>query len=232
MASESLSPNVDDGRLSIREKFALPVGDTASNLFWKTLEFFLMHFYTDVFGIKAGAAGTMLLITRIRDAINDLLVGYFAESTCTAWGSFRPYVVWMCIPFAITGVLTFYTPDLSDHGKLIYAYITYTLVMMAYTAINIPYGALMCVISASSLEWTSVSTYRFILAFVGGIIVQYFTLDLVGVFGGTEIVMSLTPAGFFLLAAFCLVLYNISDSLLNEIESDLQTRKATQTTST
>ena len=188
MASQ-VTPIDPDQRLSWREKVGYGLGDTASNLYWKTFEFFLMYFYTDVFGIKAGAAGTMLLVTRIWDAINDPLVGYFADRTRTAWGSFRPYLVWMCIPFAITGVLTFYTPDLSDNGKLIYAYITYTLVMMAYTAINIPYGALMGVISASSLERTSVSTYRFVLAFVGGIIVQYFTLDLVGFFGGTESVM-------------------------------------------
>ena len=188
MASQ-VTPIDPDQRLSWREKVGYGLGDTASNLYWKTFEFFLMYFYTDVFGIKAGAAGTMLLVTRIWDAINDPLVGYFADRTRTAWGSFRPYLVWMCIPFAITGVLTFYTPDLSDNGKLIYAYVTYTLVMMAYTAINIPYGALMGVISASSLERTSVSTYRFVLAFVGGIIVQYFTLDLVGFFGGTESVM-------------------------------------------
>lgn len=188
MASQS-PPVEPDQRLSWREKVGYGLGDTASNLFWKTFEFFLMYFYTDVFGIKAGAAGTMLLVTRIWDAINDPLVGYFADRTRTAWGSFRPYLVWMCIPFAITGILTFYTPDLTESGKLVYAYVTYTLVMMAYTAINIPYGALMGVISASSLERTSVSTYRFVLAFVGGIIVQYFTLDLVGFFGGTELVL-------------------------------------------
>lgn len=188
MASQDY-PIAAEQRLSWREKVGYGLGDTASNLYWKTFEFFLMYFYTDVFGIKAGAAGTMLLVTRIWDAINDPLVGYMADRTRTAWGSFRPYLVWMCIPFAITGVLTFYTPDLGDRGKLIYAYVTYTLVMMAYTAINIPYGALMGVISASSLERTSVSTYRFILAFLGGIIVQYFTLDLVGFFGGTEVVM-------------------------------------------
>ena len=218
MASEH-APADPDQRLSIGEKVGYGLGDTASNLFWKTFEFFLMYFYTDVFGIKAGAAGTMLLITRIWDAINDPLVGYFADRTRTAWGSFRPYLVWMCIPFAITGILTFYTPDLGNEGKLIYAYITYTLVMMAYTAINIPYGALMGVISASSLERTSASTYRFILAFLGGIIVQYFTLDLVGVFGGTEVVMIDgkethqvidEPAGFF----WTMVVFSIAAVIL------------------
>jgi GPH family glycoside/pentoside/hexuronide:cation symporter len=95
-------------------------------------------------------------------------------------------LVWFCVPFAITGILTFYTPDFGPTGKLIYAYVTYTLVMMVYTAINIPYSALMGVISPSSLERTSVSTYRFVLAFLGGIVVQYFTLELVGIYGGTE----------------------------------------------
>ena len=179
----------DEGKLRVTEKIGYGLGDTASNLYWKTFEFFLMYFYTDVFGISAKSAGTMMLVTRIWDAINDPLVGYIADRTKTAWGRFRPYLVWMCVPFAITGILTFYTPDLSPTAKLVYAYITYTLVMMAYTAINIPYGALMGVISPDSLQRTSVSTYRFVLAFLGGIVVQYFTLDLVGFFGGTETVV-------------------------------------------
>ena len=174
----------NDSRLSVAEKIGYGLGDMASNLFWKMFEFFLLYFYTDVFGISAKATGTMLLVTRVWDAVNDPLVGYLADRTRTAWGRFRPYLVWMAIPFAITGILTFYTPALSPQGKLIYAYITYTLVMMAYTAINIPYGALMGVISSSSLERTSVSTYRFVCAFLGGVIVQYCTLDLVNFFGG------------------------------------------------
>ena len=177
------------GRLSVLEKVGYGLGDTASNLYWKTFEFFLMYFYTDVFGLTAKSAGTLMLVTRIWDAINDPLVGYLADRTRTAWGRFRPYLVWMSLPFAITGALTFYTPDIGPQGKLIYAYVTYTLVMMAYTAINIPYGALMGVISPDSIERTSVSTYRFIAAFCGGIVVQYCTLDLVRFFGGVESTM-------------------------------------------
>ncbi len=179
-----------DETLSVTEKVGYGLGDTASNLYWKIFENFLLYFYTDVFGISAKAAGTMLLVTKIWDAINDPMIGYIADRTKTAWGRFRPYLVWMCVPFAITGVFTFYTPDLSVNGKVIYAYVTYTLVMMAYTAINIPYGALMGVISTSSAERTSVSTYRFVAAFAGGIIVQYFTLSLVAWFGGgTETIL-------------------------------------------
>jgi len=172
--------------LSVAEKVGYGLGDTASNFYWKFFEFFLMYFYTDVFGITAKAAGTMLLITKIWDAINDPIFGYIADRTRTSWGRFRPYLLWMSLPFAITGILTFYTPDLSAQGKLIYAYITYTLVMMAYTAINIPYGSLMGVITGDSLERTSVSTYRFVAAFAGGIVIQYFTLKLVALFGGSQ----------------------------------------------
>lgn len=178
------APLPSPGRLSVLEKIGYGLGDMASNLFWKMFEFFLLYFYTDVFGISARATGTMLLVTRVWDAINDPLVGTLADRTRTAWGRFRPYLIWMALPFAITGILTFYTPALSPQGKLVYAYLTYTLVMMAYTAINIPYGALMGVISPSSLERTSVSTYRFVCAFLGGVIVQYCTLDLVRFFGG------------------------------------------------
>ena len=180
------SPDGQVEPLSVKEKVGYGLGDTASNLYWKTFEFFLVYFYTDVFGLTAKSAGTLMLVTRIWDAVNDPLVGYLADRTRTAWGRFRPYLVWMCVPFAITGMMTFYTPDIGPTGKLIYAYISYTLVMMAYTAINIPYGALMGVITSDTVERTSVSTYRFVAAFCGGIIVQYCTLGMVAYFGGTE----------------------------------------------
>ncbi len=169
--------------VSIGEKIGYGLGDTASNLYWKLFEFFQLIFYTDVFGISAASAATMFFVTKLWDAINDPLVGFLSDRTKTAWGRFRPYLLWMAVPFAVTGVLTFYTPDFSPRGKLIYAYVTYTLVFMAYTAINIPYGALLGVISSNSLERTSVSTYRFVLAFLGGLIVQKCTEPLVDFFG-------------------------------------------------
>jgi GPH family glycoside/pentoside/hexuronide:cation symporter len=185
-ASSTSAPS--QGRLahepvSVREKIGYGLGDTASNLYWKLFEFFQLIFYTDVFGISAASAATMFFVTKLWDAINDPIVGFLADRTRTAWGRFRPWLLWSAVPFAITGILTFYTPDLSPRGKLIYAYVTYILVFMAYTAINIPYGALMGVISANSLERTSVSTYRFVLAFGGGLVVQKFTEPLVDFFG-------------------------------------------------
>ena len=172
--------------LSVGEKIGYGLGDTASNFYWKLFEYFQLIFYTDVFGISAAAAGTMFFVTKLWDAINDPLVGILADRTRTAWGRFRPYLLWGAIPFAIAGMLTFYTPDLSPTGKLVYAYITYTLVFMAYTFINIPYGALMGVISSSPLERTNVSTFRFVLAFAGGLLIQLLVEPLVAYFGGWE----------------------------------------------
>lgn len=177
------------GRLSVGEKVGYGLGDFASNLYWKTWEFFLIYFYTDVFGLTARSAGQLMLVTRVFDAVSDPLVGYMADRTRSSWGRFRPYLLWMSLPLAITAVLTFTTPDLPPTAKLVYAYVTYTAVMFAYTAINVPYSALMGVISADSAERTSVSTYRFVAAFSGGLVVQWFTLDLVRWFGGTRAVV-------------------------------------------
>ncbi|MBN1480285.1 MFS transporter, partial [candidate division KSB1 bacterium] len=96
---------------------------------------FLMFFYTDIFGISAAAVGTMLMVSRFWDAVNDPLMGIIADRTNTRWGRFRPYLIWMSGPLALIGVFTFLTPDFGPVGKLVYAYITYTLIMMAYTAI-------------------------------------------------------------------------------------------------
>jgi len=176
-------------RLSVGEKIGYGLGDTASNLYWKLFEFFQLIFYTDVFGISAAAAGTMFFVTKMFDAVTDPMVGLVSDRTVTAWGRFRPFLLWGAVPFAVTGIFTFYTPDFSPTGKLVYAYITYTTVFMAYTFVNIPYGALMGVISSDPVERTSVSTYRFVLAFVGAIIVQLLTEPLVAYFGGSEIRM-------------------------------------------
>ncbi|MCB9502165.1 MAG: MFS transporter [Deferribacteres bacterium] len=166
-----------------KEKIAYAVGDTASVLYYQTFAMFLMIFYTDTFGISPAAVGTMFLISRIWDAVNDPMMGMIADRTETKWGKFRPWILWSIIPFVITGILVFITPDFSETGKLVYAYVTYTLVMMTYTMINVPYGALLGVISPHSQERTVLSSYRFLGAFTGNMIVQGTLLWLVASLG-------------------------------------------------
>lgn len=173
-------------RISIQEKIGYGLGDTASNLYFQMFIIYLLFFYTDVFGIPAAAAGTMLMVSRFWDAVNDPLMGIISDRTNTRWGKFRPYLVWISIPIGVIGVAMFYTPDLSTSGKIVYAYITYTLMMMAYTAINIPYSALMGVLSRDTQERTSVATFRFVLAYGGAFLVQGLTLPLVKFLGGGD----------------------------------------------
>jgi glycoside/pentoside/hexuronide:cation symporter, GPH family len=198
---------LQNGKISFLEKVGYGLGDTASNLYFQMFVIFLLYFYTDVFGIPAAAAGTLLLVSRFWDAVNDPIMGIIADRTNTKWGKFRPYLIWASGPLAVVGVFAFITPDFTMTGKIIYAYITYILIMMAYTAVNIPYSALMGVLSPNTMERTSVSTYRFVLAFVGAFIVQGVTLPLVNFFGsGDEAVgFPITMAFFGILA--CLLFY-------------------------
>lgn len=160
-------------RLAVKEKVGYAMGDTASNLFWMTIIFYGAYFYTDVFGISAAAMGVMFFVARFWDAINDPMMGVIADRTNTRWGKFRPYLVWMVVPFAISGTLVFTTPDWADSNKLIYAYVTHILFGMIYTAINIPYSSLMGVMSPNSQERTNISSYRFVGAYTGGLIVSF-----------------------------------------------------------
>jgi len=178
----------DEGvpRLGIGEMVGYSLGDSASNFYWRVFDTFLLIFYTDVFGISAAAAGTLLLVSRFWDAVNDPMMGLIADRTRTRWGRYRPWLIWMIVPLFAAGVLTFTTPDLPEGGKVVYAYVTYILMMMAYTAINIPYSALMGVISPDTEERTTVSTIRFVGAFTGGLVVQSATLWLVKWFGAGD----------------------------------------------
>ncbi|MDD2798055.1 MAG: MFS transporter [Bacteroidales bacterium] len=170
-------------KISIFEKSAYGLGDMASNLFYQTFTMFLLYFYTDVFGISAAAAGTMFLAVRMLDTFYDPLVGAFADRTRSKYGKFRPWILYTVVPFGVIGFMTFYTPDLAASSKLVYAYVTYTAMMFIYSTINVPYGALMAVMTPNSLERTSLSAFRSISAFIGGLIVQGLTLKLVHYFG-------------------------------------------------
>jgi glycoside/pentoside/hexuronide:cation symporter, GPH family len=178
-------------RIPFREKLAYGFGDLASCLYWQTFMVYLMIFYTDVFGISAGIVGTLLLVARIWDGVNDPMMGAIADRTKTRWGHFRPYFIWMSLPLALLGFLTFTSPDLvfvhpTTTVKVIWAFCTYNILMMAYTAINIPYTALLGVISPNAVDRTTVSSIKFIFAFGAGAIISYFLMPAVQYFGGTK----------------------------------------------
>ena len=175
--------------LSFTEKLGYGLGDMASNFYMGFFGLFLLYYYTDVFGISPAAAATMLLLTKIVDAISDPAMGLIADRTESRWGRYRPYLLWAAVPYALLGYLLFLGPDLSDTGKLIWAYVTYTLVMLAYTAINVPYSALLAVISSVAEERTKATQFRFVSASLGTLAVGAFATPLVRWFGGGDEVL-------------------------------------------
>ena len=169
----------DTAPLSFVEKVGYGLGDMASNFYMGFFGIFLLYYYTDVWGIHPAHAAFMFLITKVIDAVSDPAMGLLADRTQTRWGKYRPYLVGAAIPYALLGYLLFLGPDLSQTGKLIYAYATYSLVMLAYTAINVPYSALLAVISPVEEERTKATQYRFVFASLGTLVVGATTKPLV-----------------------------------------------------
>ena len=203
-----MTPTINNHHLTLKEKIGYALGDSASNFYWRIFDLFLFIFYTDIFGIPAAAVGTMFLVTRLIDALSDPLMGALADRTTTRWGKFRPYLLLGIIPLVAAGILTFTVPDLDSSGKLVWAYATYIFMMIAYTFINVPYGALIGVITSDSQQRTQLTSFRFIGAFSGGTLVAYFAPKLVDWIGqgdqafGWQVTMIL----FGLLAAICFVI--------------------------
>lgn len=184
MSRSEPTPAEDPNRITIHEKIAYGLGDTASNFFFQTFNLFLLYYYTDVLGLAAAAVGTMFLFTRVFDAAIDPCMGLLADRTVSRWGKFRPYLLWGAVPYGLIGYAMFANPHLSATARLTYAYVTYTLMMVAYTVVNIPYSALMGVMSPSSTERTSLSSYRFVCAFGGQLAIGALVLPLVRLIGG------------------------------------------------
>ncbi|RPJ59232.1 MAG: MFS transporter, partial [Acidobacteria bacterium] len=180
---ELMQPEANAGKLSIVEKVGFGLGDTASNILYQAWSFFLAIFYTDVFMLPTSMAGYLFLVTRVWDMIFDPTIGMIADRTNTRWGKFRPYLLWMAIPYGALAYAMFITPDWGLNARIIYAFVTYILATTAYTAVNIPYSSLMAVMTPSPEERTSLSRYRFFFAFVGMLIITTFTLPLAKLLG-------------------------------------------------
>ena len=170
-------------KLSFKEKIGYALGDGAANIAWRGVATFLFIFYTDVFGLNPAVVGVLMLIARFGDGIIDILMGIICDRTNSKYGKFRPWILWTAIPLGITLSLLFTTPNLDPAGKVVYAYATYLLFFLIYTANNIPYGALMAVMTGDNKERTSLGSYRMVGAFTGGMVVQGALLFLVAHFG-------------------------------------------------
>ena len=192
--------------ISLKEKIGYGFGDMASSMFWKLFGSYLMIFYTDVFGMGAALVGTMFLITRIWDSLFDPIVGIVADRTNTQWGKFRPYLLYLSIPFAIIGILTFYTPSFGYTGKIIYAYITYSLMMMIYSAINVPYASLLGVISPNPKDRNVLSTYRMLFAYIGSFIALLLFMPMVNRFSQGRSEQFGWTMSVFIIAVLCAIL--------------------------
>lgn len=160
-------------KLRFREKLAYGLGDTASNFYFQAFNLFLVYYYTDIFGLPSAAVGTLMFVTPILVAALNPVIGVLADRTETRWGKFRPYILWGAFPYGVLGYIMFANPALGTDGKLVYAYVTYTAVLIVYAAINTPYGALMGVMSPSSEDRTSLSAYRFACAFTGTLLIGW-----------------------------------------------------------
>lgn len=157
----------------LREKIGYGFGDMSSSMFWKIFSYYLPFFYSNVFGLSLTDTGMLMLITRIWDAVSDPMMGVIADRTHTRWGKYRPFLLWIAAPFAIAGILLFTTPDMGPTGKLVWAYVTYILMMTVYTAINVPYGAMLGVMTDDSNTKTVFSSYRMFFAYGGSFIALY-----------------------------------------------------------
>ncbi|MDM8002407.1 MAG: glycoside-pentoside-hexuronide (GPH):cation symporter, partial [Bacteroidota bacterium] len=174
------------GKLSFREKLGYSLGDGAANFIFQTMMLLQLSFYTDTFGLSAGAAATLFLVARLWGAVCDPIFGALADRTNTRWGKFRPWILWTAIPFGVLGYLAFRTPDFSETGKLVYAYATYLLLLTVYSANNNPYAALSGVITGNMKERTSLSSVRFVVVTLATIAIMGFTLPMVNHFGAGD----------------------------------------------
>lgn len=187
----------------------------ASSTFWKIFSYYLPFFYSNIFGLSLIDAGVLVLVTRIWDAVSDPMMGVVADRTSTRWGKYRPYLLWIAPLFSICGILLFATPDLNYGGKLIWAYVTYILMMTVYTAINVPYGAMLGVMTDDSNEKTIYSSFRMFFAYGGSFLALFLWEPLTNLLGGYD-----SPSGWFwamtVISGVCFVMFVVCFLLTRE----------------
>ena len=205
---------------TLKEKIGYGFGDMASSMFWKVFSAYLPIFYTNVFGLDLSIAALLFLVTKIWDAVSDPMMGIIADRTNTKWGKYRPYLLWIAIPFAIAGVLLFTTPNLGETGKNIWAFATYILMMTIYTAINVPYGSMLGVMTEDTDEKTVFSSYRMFFAYTGSFIVLALWEPLCNSIAGVSGKLTYDPQAWqtamIIVSTICLVLFVLTFKMTRE----------------
>ncbi len=193
-------------RTSFAEKIGYGFGDMSSSMFWKIFSYYLPFFYSNIFGLTLDQVALLLVVTRIWDAVTDPMMGVLADRTTTKWGKYRPYLLLMAIPFALSGIFLFSTPAASPTVKLVWAYLTYIMMMTVYTGINVPYGAMLGVMTDNSDTKTVLSSYRMFFAYGGSFLALFCWEPLCKLLGGYD-----APSGWrnamIVIAVFCLILF-------------------------
>jgi glycoside/pentoside/hexuronide:cation symporter, GPH family len=237
MENEVLRSNImqsaSENKLKISEKISYGFGDLASNVMWGLVGSFLLYFYTDVALIPAAATATLFLVARVLDAFIDPIIGNFVDKTNSKYGRTRPFILFGIIPFCIMFVLTFTTFDLSDTGKLIYAYVTYIIVGILYSVVNVPYGALMPLMTRNTNEKAQLSSFRMLGMAVGNIFVSAGSMALVNILGkGNQRTGFLLTAMIFAVAGlvcFMIVCFNCKERYLEKHVENQTKAKASDT---
>ncbi|NQU86003.1 MAG: MFS transporter [Mariniphaga sp.] len=170
-------------KLFLKEKVGFSLGDAAANFIFQTIMLLQLSFYTNTFGISATAIAVLFLVGRLVGAVADPVMGVIADRTNTRWGKFRPWILWTAIPFGIFGFLAFMTPNWDQTAKVVWAFVTYILLMLVYSANNIPYSALGGVITGDQKQRSSLFSIRFIFVVLATIAIQGFALPMVNYFG-------------------------------------------------
>lgn len=170
--------------MRLSEKIGYGLGDAACSMLWKLFSVYLMFFYTDICGLDAWVVGLLFLVTRVWDSLLDPFVGLVCDRTRSRWGTFRPWLLWGALPFGLLGVLTFSMPDCSDGGRVAYAAVTYSAMMVVYSLVNVPYASLLGVISSDAQERTTLSSFRMAFAAGGSILAVLLIEPLARLFGG------------------------------------------------
>ena len=195
---------------NLKEKIGYGFGDMSSSMFWKIFSYYLPFFYSNIFGLSMIDAGVLVLVTRIWDAVSDPMMGVIADRTSTRWGKYRPYLLWVAPLFSVAGILLFTTPDWEYGAKLVWAYVTYILMMTVYTAINVPYGSMLGVMTSDSQEKTVFSSFRMFFAYGGSFIAVACWEPLCNIFGGGahgfQMAMVVIAVACFILFLLCFLL--------------------------